>query len=117
MSKETSPVQYQADSGYFMATLLRKGTEKNENDTINSKNDTTNDTITAENDTINELSDKERQIFDSIKQENNITAHKIATQLNISIITVKRAINTLKIKGLIVRVGSNKTGFWSVKEN
>ena len=68
---------------------LRKGTEKNENDTINSKNDTTNDTITAENDTINdtinELSDKERQIFDSIKQENNITAHKIATQLNISI--------------------------------
>lgn len=104
-----------------MATLLRKGTEKNENDTINSKNDTTNDTITAENDTINdtinELSDKERQIFDSIKQENNITAHKIATQLNISIITVKRAINTLKIKGLIVRVGSNKTGFWSVKEN
>lgn len=117
----TSPVQYQTDSGYFMATLLRKGTEKNENDTINSKNDTTNDTITAENDTINdtinELSDKERQIFDSIKQENNITAHKIATQLNISIITVKRAINTLKIKGLIVRVGSNKTGFWSVKEN
>lgn len=104
-----------------MATLLRKGTEKNENDTINSKNDTTNDTITTENDTINdtinELSDKERQIFDSIKQENNITAHKIATQLNKSIITVKRAINTLKIKGLIVRVGSNKTGFWSVKED
>ena len=119
----SSPVQYQAGSGYFMATLLRKGnaTSRNDtinfsNDTINTENDTTNDTINEENDTINELSDKERQIFDSIKQENSITAQKIATQLNISIITVKRAINTLKTKGLIVRVGSNKTGFWSVKE-
>ncbi|SHM73201.1 helix-turn-helix domain-containing protein [Fibrobacter sp. UWB7] len=119
----SSPVQYQAGSGYFMATLLRKGnaTSRNDtinfsNDTINTENDTINDTINEENDTINELSDKERQIFDSIKQENSITAQKIATQLNISIITVKRAINTLKTKGLIVRVGSNKTGFWSVKE-
>lgn len=116
----SSPVQYQAGSGYFMATLLRKGKTTSKNDTINTENDTINDTTNTKNDTINdtinELSDKERQIFDSIKQENDITAQKIASQLNISIITVKRAINTLKTKGLIVRVGSNKTGFWSVKE-
>ena len=105
----SSPVQYQAGSGYFMATLLRKGTAKSRNDTLNEKNDTLNDTL-------NELSDKERQIFDSIKQKNDNTAQEISSQLNISIITVKRAINTLKAKGLIVRAGSKKIGFWSVKE-
>ena len=95
--------------GYFMATLLRKGTAKSRNDTLNEKNDTLNDTL-------NELSDKERQIFDSIKQKNDNTAQEISSQLNISIITVKRAISTLKTKGLIVRAGSKKIGFWSVKE-
>ena len=113
---ETGSVQYQAGSGYFMATLLRKGTEKIENDTtrvpvndtINTTNDTTNDTI---NDTINKLSDKERLVFDSIKQQNSITAQEMAKQHNISVITVKRAISTLKTNGLIVRIGSNKKGF------
>lgn len=122
----TTPVQYQTGSGYFMATLLRKGTEKSKsdttnvpvNDTINTVddtiNDTTNDTI---NDTINKLSDKEHLVFDSIKQQNSITAQEMAKQHNISVITVKRAINTLKTYGLIVRIGSNKKGFWSIKEN
>ena len=116
----SSPVQYEAGSGYFMATLLRKGTAKSRNDTLNEKNDTLNDTLNEKNDTLNdtlnELSDKERQIFDSIKQKNDNTAQEISSQLNISIITVKRAISTLKTKGLIVRAGSKKIGFWSVKE-
>ena len=127
----SSPVQYEAGSGYFMATLLRKGTAKSRNDTLNEKNDTLNDTLNEKNDTLNdtlnekndtlndtlnELSDKERQIFDSIKQKNDNTAQEISSQLNISIITVKRAISTLKTKGLIIRAGSKKIGFWSVKE-
>ena len=40
----------------------------------------------------------------------------MAKQHNISVITVKRAISTLKTNGLIVRIGSNKKGFWSVKD-
>lgn len=121
----TGQVQYQAGSGYFMATLLRKGTEKSKsdttnvpvNDTINTLDDTTNDTTNDTiNDTINKLSDKELLVFDSIKQRNSITAQEIAAQHNISVITVKRAINTLKTNGLIVRIGSNKKGFWSVKD-
>lgn len=117
----SSPVQYQAGSGFFMATLLRKGVV---DDTIKATNDTlnvpVNDTINAENDTINDtinaLSDKERLVFDSIRLKSDITAQEIALQHNISLITVKRAIRTLKANGCIIRIGSKKKGSWSIKE-
>lgn len=98
----SSPVQHQAGSGYFMATLLRKGTEKSENVPLNVP--------------VTELSEKEQQVLDFIIAKNDITAKEIAKKLNISDKTVKRAISTLKAHDIIVRVGSDKTGFWSVKE-
>ena len=121
----TKPVKYQAESGYFMATLLRKVNGKTENDTVNdttnAKIDPINDPIKAENDPINDpvklLSEKELLVLNSITEQNDITAKDLVNKLGISEKTVKRAISTLKEKGLIVRVGSDKKGFWSVKEN
>ncbi len=120
----SSPVQYQAGSGYFMATLLRNGTAKSENVPLNvpvkSRDVPLNVPVKSQNVPLNvpvsELSEKERQVLDFIIAKNDITAKEIAEKLNISDKTVKRAISTLKTKGLIVRVGSDKTGFWSVKE-
>jgi predicted HTH transcriptional regulator len=98
----SSPVQYQAGSGFFMATLWRNGTAKSENVPLNVP--------------VTELSEKEQQVLDFIIAKNDITAKEIAEKLNISDKTVKRAISTLKAHDIIVRVGSDKTGFWSVKE-
>ena len=126
-----------------MSRTSGKETEKIGNDTINTLDDTTNDTTNVPvNDTINtvigpvnvpvnknnvpvnvpvnvpeiNLSDKERQVLDFIIKKNNITAKEIAEKIGVSDKTVKRAISTLKTNGLIVRIGSDKKGFWSVKD-
>jgi len=113
----TKPVKYQAESGCFMATLLRKVKGKVENDpvngSVNGPEKVKNDPV---NDPVNLLSEKERLVLNSIIQQNNITAKGLVNKLGISEKTVKRAISTLKEKGLIVRVGSDKKGYWSVKE-
>jgi fido (protein-threonine AMPylation protein) len=68
------------------------------------------DTVKAQNDTVNDT------VFYLIKQNNNITASGISTQLNISLSNTKRKIKELKGKGLIERVGSDKTGYWKIIE-
>lgn len=74
-------------------------TVKTQSDTVKSKNDTVNDTV-----------------FSLIKQNRNITAAEISEQLNISLSTVKRRIRGLKDKGIIERIGSDKTGYWKIIE-
>ncbi|MEA1875567.1 MAG: Fic family protein [Bacteroidota bacterium] len=69
------------------------------NDTVKTKNDTVNDTV-----------------FYLIKQNNEITSIKISEQLNISLSTAKRKIKELKEKGMIERIGSDKTGCWKIIE-
>ncbi len=74
-------------------------TVKAQSDTVKSKNDTVNDTV-----------------FSLIKQNRNITAAEISEQLNMSLSTAKRRIRGLKDKGIIERIGSDKTGYWKIKE-
>jgi len=74
-----------------------------DNDTVKHPKDTVNDTV---NDTVLSI----------IKSNVTITASEIAEQLNIGIATVKRKIKALKDKGLIQRVGSDKTGHWKVTD-
>ena len=98
-----------------------KGQKKTENDTTSVPvNDTINTVIDPVNVPVNvpeiNLSDKERQVLDFIIKKNNITAKEIAEKIGVSDKTVKRAISTLKTNGLIVRIGSDKKGFWSVKD-
>jgi len=119
----TKPVKYQAESGCFMATLFRKVKAEAENDPINDPlngsvdpiNDPLNGKFDPINDPINSLSEKELLVLNSITEQNDITAKGLVNKLGFSEKTVKRAISTLKENGFIVRIGSNKTGFWSVK--
>ncbi len=72
--------------------------------------DTVNDTVNIQNDTVNDT------VFNLITQNNKITAKKISELLNISLSTAKRKLKKLKEEGLIVRVGSDKTGYWKIIE-
>jgi predicted HTH transcriptional regulator len=66
------------------------------------------DTVKLKNDTVNE------PLFSLIKENNQITAAEISNVLNISLSTAKRKIKILKSRGLIERIGSDKTGFWKI---
>lgn len=66
------------------------------------------DTVKPENDTVNDT------VFSLIKQNKNITGTEISKQLNMSLSTVKRKIKDLKEKGIVERIGSDKTGYWKM---
>ena len=44
-----------------------------------------------------------------------VTREKMASQMNVSLSTVKRSINKLKAGGLIEYEGSSKSGNWIIK--
>lgn len=62
------------------------------------------------------LSKIEKQILDIILEKPKITQVNIATQLKITPKTIQRGIATLKEKGKIERIGSNKKGYWKIIE-
>lgn len=67
-----------------------------------------NDTVKTINDTVNDT------VFYLINENKNITATEICERLNMSLSTVKRKIKKLKEKGIIERIGSDKTGYWKI---
>jgi fido (protein-threonine AMPylation protein)/DNA-binding transcriptional ArsR family regulator len=80
------------------------------NDTVNPKNDTVNATA---NDTL-KLSATQKAIVEILSGNRNLTAQDIADDLGKSLATVKRELKALKDKGLLARVGADKTGYWKV---
>ena len=72
-----------------------------------------NDTLKIQNDTLKVSGDT---VFDLIKQNNRIKAAQISEDLNVSLSTVRRKIKVLKEKGLLERIGSDKTGYWRIIE-
>lgn len=54
----------------------------------------------------------EQRVLELIRMNNRITAKEIAESLSISLRQSERIMATLKEKGLIKRVGSNKSGYW-----
>ncbi|MDD2401570.1 MAG: winged helix-turn-helix transcriptional regulator [Clostridia bacterium] len=60
------------------------------------------------------LTGNEQQIMNAIKRNPRISKIKISKEYNISVATVKRGIDTLKKRGLLQRVGSNKGGYWKI---
>ena len=69
-----------------------------------------NDTVKPHNDTVNDT------VFSLIRQNKNTTATEISEQLKISLSTAKRKIKELKGRGIIERIGSDKTGYWKIIE-
>ena len=61
-----------------------------------------------------ELSEKAIAVLDVINANSSFNAAMIGEQVGLSERQVKTYITKLKQVGLIVRVGSNKTGYWKV---
>ncbi|MBR4268115.1 MAG: HTH domain-containing protein, partial [Bacteroidales bacterium] len=63
-----------------------------------------------------QLTDNERKVFSLLKERDQVNTGYIAQQLNLSYSTVKRVLRTLKQRDMIYRVGSDKSGYWRIKE-
>jgi len=63
-----------------------------------------------------EKTTQEENILSLIKNKNTISRKSIAKQLGIGTTTVYRYIESLKEKGIIERKGSDKGGYWEIKQ-
>lgn len=70
-------------------------------------------TIPFEKSVNNRITDKER-ILSHIKANSNITAKELSEALKISVPMVTKHIRELKESKKIIRIGSNKNGYWKV---
>ena len=70
-------------------------------------------TIPFEKSVNNRITDKER-ILSHIKANSNITAKELSEALKISVPMVTKHIIELKESKKIIRIGSNKNGYWKV---
>lgn len=55
-----------------------------------------------------------RDILNLIKQNDSISIAELAKELSISDRQCKRIIAELKQEGFLIRVGSNRTGYWKI---
>lgn len=78
------------------------------NDNLQEQSGTVNDTV---NGTVNKT---EKNILELLSMDYSLTLSDLMQKTGKSERTVKRALASLKAKGLIVRVGSDKTGYWKV---
>ena len=68
-------------------------------------------------DPINSISDPiKQQLYQIVTKDGTLNYAEYASRLGVSEATIKRRLGELKNQGLIVRVGSNKTGHWEVKQ-
>ena len=61
-----------------------------------------------------ELSEKAIAILETIHEHRHLNAAEIGDHVGLSERQVKTYISKLKQEGLLVRVGSNKTGYWQL---
>jgi ATP-dependent DNA helicase RecG len=97
-------VEFYFDNNYFKV-IIYNANYKIEDD-IYDKNSTVNSTV--------KLSKTELAVVELIKDEPTITIESIATKLNKTESTIKKAIKNLKDNNFIVREGSDKTGYWKI---
>lgn len=98
-----------------------EGEEKNERDNDETTQNAINiDTQAESSDPINDpiklegLSRREQAIYKIIEKDSRLNRNDMAKKLKCSEATIKRAVVSLTNKGLIERVGSNKTGYWRI---
>ena len=79
------------------------------------KKSQTDDPINVISDPIKASSDPIKQkLYQAIVQDNTLNYADYAAQIGASEATVKRRLGELKNDGIIIRVGSNKTGHWEI---
>jgi len=57
------------------------------------------------------------KIKEIIQKNNKITILEIASELNVNEKTIKRDIDKLKKESILKRVGSDKKGYWEIKQS
>lgn len=87
--------------------------------TVNAENGTVNNTVKTESDSASpiRLTKSERMILQALRLNSNATATLLREQLGLGDRTIKRAFVSLQKKGLLVRIGSDKSGHWQVVEH
>lgn len=90
---------------------------------LDNNSDIKRDTIDTKRDTIDTNSDTNsadflelnmERIMDCIRENPTVTQVELKNRLNISIVSVKRAMKALQTKGKIERTGSNRKGYWKI---
>ena len=75
-----------------------------------------NDPISIAPDPINTFSDPIKQrLYQAVLRDGSLNYAGYAALIGVSEATIKRRLNELKKEGVIVRIGSNKTGHWEIK--
>lgn len=64
---------------------------------------------------VTDVTDRQHAIINLVKEHTNMTTTQMAERLGVTKRTILRDIEALKKKGLIIRVGSEKTGYWELK--
>lgn len=101
--KENVPYYYQKEGNGFAFYFERKNTSLIENNI-------------SEKDKNNNLTASEMKVLDLINKNKKIESiSNAAKTLNVSNITVQRALSNLVKENIIVRKGSNKEGYWELK--
>ncbi|MCQ2609785.1 MAG: winged helix-turn-helix transcriptional regulator, partial [Lachnospiraceae bacterium] len=81
--------------------------------------DTDGDTDKNSNDTENDIekivSDTEYRLLELLMINPGQTIDSFAKNLQLSVITVKRCLKSLKDKGIIQRIGSDRKGYWRIE--
>lgn len=73
------------------------------------------DPIKAASDPIKQFDDPiKQQLYQAVAQDGTLNYAEYAAQLGVSEATIKRRLGELKKEGFIIRIGSNKTGFWEI---
>ena len=62
------------------------------------------------------LTETEKNIIDSIAENENITIEELSERMGKHRTTIVRALNQLKKKGIVNRIGSDKDGHWEIKK-
>ena len=85
------------------------------NDGANTPDDGVNDGVNSPDDGVNDGVNRQTQIIFALKENPKITIKQLSLQLGVSKSTIERAIKSMK-NAQIMRVGTDKTGYWKVIE-
>ena len=105
-----------ADSGPFMDFMrgeIQKALEAHKREPIKKVPDKIPDKLLQ---AFPEMQSMAWSVYLQIAANGHLTTIQMAEALGISDRMVRKHINTLKAKGLITRVGSNKTGHWEANK-
>jgi len=84
---------------------------------VNIKNDPVDDHVSDINTKSDPVNDLENKFLRFVQTDPTATYGRLADELGKSPATVKRLIRKLKDNGVIIRVGSDKSGRWEVRKN